>query len=102
MLDITVSGGTSAPPEQVLATAIDLSEARVTVWPNSKPRYFELHAQGEGFAEVTEGFRPPFWPRLGTKPLRVAARIDSPNRDRLQCAGARQYMGARGVSARWG
>jgi hypothetical protein len=32
----------------------------VKVWSNSKPQYFQLHAQGAGFAEVTEGFRPPF------------------------------------------
>lgn len=60
MLDIKVSERTSASPEQVLAAATDLSEGRVKVWPNSKPAYFEVHAQGAGFAEVTEGFRPPF------------------------------------------
>ena len=50
----------SASPEQVLAAATDLSEDRVKVWSNSKPQHFEVHAQGAGFAEVTEGFRPPF------------------------------------------
>jgi hypothetical protein len=60
MLDITVSEGTSASPEQVLDTATDLSDERVKVWSNSKPRYFQVHAQGPEFAEVTEGFRPPF------------------------------------------
>jgi hypothetical protein len=60
MLDIMVSESTSAPPEQVLAAASDLSEARVKVWSNSKPQYFEVHAQGADFAELTEGFRPPF------------------------------------------
>ena len=60
MLDITVSESTSASPEQVLAAATDLSEVRVKVWSNSKPRYFEVHAQGVDLAEVTEGFRPPF------------------------------------------
>lgn len=30
------------------------------MWSNSKPRYFQVHAQGAEFAEVTEGFRPPF------------------------------------------
>ena len=44
----------------MLAAATDLSEDRVKVWPNSKPQHFEVHAQGAGFAEVTEGFRPPF------------------------------------------
>jgi hypothetical protein len=60
MLDLTVTERTSASPEQVLAAATDLSEDRVKVWPNSKPRYFEIHAQEAGMAEVTEGFRPPF------------------------------------------
>jgi hypothetical protein len=60
MLDITVSEGTSASPEQVLANAMDLSEERVNVWSNSKPRYFQVHAQEAEFAEVSEGFRPPF------------------------------------------
>jgi hypothetical protein len=60
MLDITVSEGTSASPEQVLAIAMDLSEERVKVWSNSKPQYFQVHAQGADFAEVNEGFRPPF------------------------------------------
>jgi hypothetical protein len=40
MLDITVSEGTSASPEQVLAIAMDLSEERVKVWSNSEPQYF--------------------------------------------------------------
>lgn len=60
MLDIAVSESTSASPERVLAAATDLSDDRVKVWPNSKPQAFEVHDQGAGFAEVTEGFRPPF------------------------------------------
>jgi hypothetical protein len=60
VLDITVSERTSASPAQVLAAATDLSGDRVKVWANSHPAYFEVHAQGADFAEVTEGFRPPF------------------------------------------
>ena len=60
MLDITVSAETFASPQQVLAAATDLSEERVKVWSNSKPEYFQLHDRGADFAEVTEGFRPPF------------------------------------------
>ena len=55
-----MSAETSASPEQVVAAGTDLSEERVKVWPNCKPQYFQLHEQGPGFAEVTEGFRPPF------------------------------------------
>ena len=60
MLDITVSADTSAPPAQVLAAATDFSKERVKVWSNSKPKYFQMHDHGTDFAEVTEGFRPPF------------------------------------------
>ena len=60
MLDITVSAETSASPEQVLTAAMDLSGERVKVWANSKPAYFRVHDRGADFAEVTEGFRPPF------------------------------------------
>ena len=60
MLDITVFADTSASPEQVIAATTDFSEERVKVWANSKPEYFQAHAQGVDFAEVTEGFRPPF------------------------------------------
>jgi hypothetical protein len=59
-LDITVSADTSASPEQVLTAATDLSRERVKVWANSKPAYFQVHDHGADFAEVTEGFRPPF------------------------------------------
>jgi hypothetical protein len=60
ILDVTVSEAISASPEQVLAAVTDLSRERVKVWSNAKPRYFKLHDQGADFAEVTEGFRPPF------------------------------------------
>ena len=98
MLDISVSESTSASPEQVLAAATDLSEDRVKVWPNSKPQHFEVHAQGAGFAEVTEGVPAALWPRLGAEPLRVGACGHPPGRDRLQRASARQYLGAQGFA----
>jgi hypothetical protein len=60
MLEITVSADTSASPEQVIAASTDFSEERVKVWANSKPEYFQAHDHGADFAEVTEGFRPPF------------------------------------------
>lgn len=59
-LDISVSEETSASPEQVLAAVSDVSDERVKVWANSKPQHFQIHDQGPNFAEVTEGFRPPF------------------------------------------
>jgi Polyketide cyclase / dehydrase and lipid transport len=41
-------------PEQVVAVLTDFSEARLERWPNLRGR-FDLHARGEGWAEVTEG-----------------------------------------------
>jgi hypothetical protein len=60
MLDIAVSADTSASPQQVLAATTDFSDERVKVWSNSKPAYFQMHDHRARFAEVTEGFRPPF------------------------------------------
>ena len=102
MLDITVSESTSLSPEQVLAAATDLSDDRLKVWPNSKPRYFEVHAQGADFAEVTEGFRPPFgrvWERSRYEWEHGAIRqtvIDS------NVLASRQYLGAQGFAERSG
>ena len=42
------------PPETVVAALTDFSEARLERWPNLRGR-FELHAAGEGWADVTEG-----------------------------------------------
>ena len=42
------------PPETVVAALTDFSEARLGRWPNPRGR-FELHAAGEGWADVTEG-----------------------------------------------
>jgi hypothetical protein len=42
------------PPETVVAALTDFSPARLERWPNLRGR-FELHAAGEGWADVTEG-----------------------------------------------
>jgi hypothetical protein len=41
--------------ERFIAALTDFSERRPELWPNLDARYFELHALGETWAEVTEG-----------------------------------------------
>jgi hypothetical protein len=64
-LDIAVSAHTSASPEQVLAAAHDFSARRPKVWPNVKAKHFEVHDEGDAFADVTEGIwiTGLFWER---------------------------------------
>jgi hypothetical protein len=42
-------------PESVLAALTDFSPSRAKVWPNIDSDHFQLHSQGPGWAEVTEG-----------------------------------------------
>lgn len=42
-------------PEAVLAAMTDFSEHRAEVWPNIDKAHFRVHAQGPGWADVTEG-----------------------------------------------
>ena len=44
----------SAPAPAVLAGARDFSPRRIEVWPNVRPKGYEVHATGAAFAEVTE------------------------------------------------
>ncbi len=46
---------TRLAPEAVLAALTDFSPGRADIWPNIDAAHFELHAQGPGWAEVTEG-----------------------------------------------
>lgn len=46
---------TSLTPAVVMATLTDFSERRAKVWPNIDAAHYKLHAQGPGWAEVTEG-----------------------------------------------
>jgi len=45
----------SLTPSAVLTVLTDFSPARPEAWPTIDADHFELHAQGEGWAEVTEG-----------------------------------------------
>ena len=46
---------TKLAPSEVLAALIDFGPHRAKVWPNIDEQHFKLHAQGPGWAEVTEG-----------------------------------------------
>ncbi len=46
---------TPLSPAAVLAALTDFSERRAMLWPNIDPAHYRLHAQGPGWAEVTEG-----------------------------------------------
>jgi len=43
------------PPEAVLAALTDFGPRRSETWPNIDSAHFEVHGQGPGWAEVTEG-----------------------------------------------
>jgi hypothetical protein len=62
-----VAEETSLPPERVLEAARDFSERRAEMWPDVHVEYLQVHEEGEGFAEVTEGNPWPIgyvWERL--------------------------------------
>jgi hypothetical protein len=42
-------------PDQVLNALTDFGPSRSDVWPNVDGDHFKVHAQGPGWAEVTEG-----------------------------------------------
>ena len=42
-------------PDEVLAALTDFGPSRSRVWPNVDAAHFEVHGQGPGWAEVTEG-----------------------------------------------
>ena len=46
---------TDLPPTAVLAALTDFGPRRAEVWPNIDSDHFEVHDQGPGWAEVTEG-----------------------------------------------
>ena len=46
---------TPLAPGAVLAALTDFGPRRAKIWPNIDDQHFKLHAQGPGWAEVTEG-----------------------------------------------
>jgi hypothetical protein len=49
------SAQTTLPPKDVMAFLTDFGPTRAERWPNVDTSHFELHAQGDDWAEVTEG-----------------------------------------------
>lgn len=52
---INVAAETTLPPERVLAAAHDFSGRRTEIFPAVRTEHFEIHEQGDGWADVTEG-----------------------------------------------
>jgi hypothetical protein len=46
---------TGLTPDAVLAALTDFSDNRARVWPNIDAAHYQLHAKGDGWADVTEG-----------------------------------------------
>lgn len=46
---------TTLPPARVLAAITDFGPSRSAIWPNVDEAHFQLHGEGPGWAEVTEG-----------------------------------------------
>jgi hypothetical protein len=46
---------TELPPDRVLGALVDFSDRRPDFWPNIDRAHFNVHAIGEGWADVTEG-----------------------------------------------
>jgi hypothetical protein len=64
VVEFTHTAHSSASADAVLAGARDFTRRRIEIWPNVSPKRYEVHAEGETFAEVTEGaLRGVFWER---------------------------------------
>lgn len=64
MVEFTVSAESSASVQDVLDAARDFTPRRIEIWPNVSARRYAVHAEGETFAEVTEGaLQGLFWER---------------------------------------
>jgi hypothetical protein len=46
---------TDLSPDRVLAALTDFGPRRAQVWPNIDDKHFQVHGQGPGWADVTEG-----------------------------------------------
>jgi hypothetical protein len=46
---------TKLSPGSVMAALTDFGPGRAQIWPNIDDEHFKVHAQGPGWAEVTEG-----------------------------------------------
>ncbi len=57
MPKVRVTGETPVSPDRVLATARDFSNRREQIFPAVSVKRMEVHASGEGSADVTEGTR---------------------------------------------
>ena len=55
MATTTFTVHTTLPPRELLAVITDFGPERSRWWPNVDEAHFQVHGQGPGWAEVTEG-----------------------------------------------
>lgn len=55
MARIEFTVASALPPDRILAAATDFTERRPELWPNISRKYYEVHDQGDGWCECTEG-----------------------------------------------
>jgi hypothetical protein len=73
MATIQLHGNTTATPQQVVDAITDFGPGRQKIFPNSADGYLQVHSQGTGVADVTEG-SGGIWERLRydwTDPQRI-------------------------------
>jgi hypothetical protein len=84
MATIHVSRTTPLAPACILSALTDFSDRRPQLWPNLDARYYVVHAQGDTWAEVTEGssFAGGVWERVRydwSEPGRVRLEVQDSN-----------------------
>ncbi len=57
-LTLRATVDTSVSPSEVIAGVTDFSPRRAEIWPNVRAGHFEVHDQGETWAEATEELWP--------------------------------------------
>ena len=65
MATVHVRADTSVPPERIRTALTDFTDRRPDYWPNLDRSFYQVHAVGDTWAEVTEGaaFAGGIWER---------------------------------------
>ena len=92
---VHVAEETTAHPEAVIAAARDFSARRAELWPDVHVEQLEVHAEGETWAEVTEGNPWPIKPG-STRQLQATPRAGGGSR--VVVTANRRLKGLRGRS----
>jgi hypothetical protein len=57
MVQVRFTMQSTLTPERILSAATDFSDRRTEIWSGIDPARYEVHAVGDGWADVTEGGR---------------------------------------------